>query len=356
MSRSFSNKGQRPETRLKYHQAIIACDSEEYIHLNISQIAAIFHLSGPALANQLRTHYPDVIPRREAERQRLGIADNIPRGARHISAETYAEAINLLRQSDITLQEAAERCNVSFSGLRQHIIFYHKDLASLREEKRIQGMARPMTGEIAGNGQIRRMSTEIERKYAEGVRLYRTTALPVTEIALRTGVNVSAFRHHLNIWHKRLMFERRGAQLPDDASDRESFGDTKRYRKSTAAKYTEAIAVLKCSDLSVETVARKFGFIPEAFRAYLKEHEPALSESLGMMTLPNGRLVLRRTYEKYREALEAYALTPEPLKSIAARLGTDYKSIGGFIRRSMPELLEQHRYIIRRGSSGDKDL
>lgn len=38
-------------------------------------------------------------------------------------------------------------------------------------------------------------------------------------------------------------------------------------------------------------------------------------------------------------------LTPEPLKSIAQRLGLTYNSLGGFIRRNYPEAIEKHKLL-----------
>lgn len=358
------NKGQRPETRRKYREAIEACDSMEYIDLNISQIAALFHLNATALGNQLRAHYPDIVPRRERERHKRGIADNLPRGVRPESEENYEPAVRLLRDSDYTIEQAADMCNVSYPGLRQHIIFYHKDVEQLRDIKRRKGKRTPRTGTVSGTGAIRQVKDDVCRKYAEGVRMYRDTSLPITEIAKRVGVNVNSFRHHLRTWHKALMFERRGEKIPPGASDRADFGDTKRYDKSVAEKYADAINLLKTqgnatdlsdsesvkvSENSVESVAKRFGFTPEVFRAYLKEHEPELFASLGMVTLPNGRQVLRRSYEKYRPAIEAYskggtaAVGQESLRAIAARLGLPYKSLSSFIRRNFPNMLTSRR-------------
>lgn len=75
-------RGQLPATRAKYRKAIEACDSMDYIDLNVSQIAREFGLDGTNLGRQLRTHYPGVIERREKVRERLGISDNLPRGIR----------------------------------------------------------------------------------------------------------------------------------------------------------------------------------------------------------------------------------------------------------------------------------
>ena len=43
-----------------------------------------------------------------------------------------------------------------------------------------------------------------------------------------------------------------------------------------------------------------------------------------MTRTPDGRPVLRRSEEKYAEAVRLYATTPEPLKHLARRLGLNY--------------------------------
>ena len=60
-----------------------------------------------------------------------------------------------------------------------------------------------------------------------------------------------------------------------------------------------------------------------------------------MMRAPNGRLVSRRSMERYGEAIRLYETTAESLKSIAGRLGLNYVSLGGFVRRNFPELVER---------------
>lgn len=134
-------RGQHPETHAKYREAIAACDSMDYIGDNISQIAREFGLNGTNLARQLRTHYPEVLEFRERARQRLGLNDGLPRGTRPWCKEQYAKAVELLRADRyITVQDAAKRCNVSYSGLEQHLIFYHKELVENRIKIRKQAV------------------------------------------------------------------------------------------------------------------------------------------------------------------------------------------------------------------------
>ena len=114
-------KGQTTAAHYKYKDAIAACDSVEYIEYNISQIARIFDVNCSALASQLRRHYPEIVPRREKERQRMGISVNLQYGARKWSTKAYCTAIEMLQSSDMTIEEVADACNVSHTGLREHV-------------------------------------------------------------------------------------------------------------------------------------------------------------------------------------------------------------------------------------------
>lgn len=186
--------GQRPETHAKYKEAIAACDSMDYIDYNVSQIAREFGLSGTNLGRQLRTHYPEVLEFRERARQRLGLDDGLPRGTRLWCKEQYAEAVEML-QADryITVQDAAERCNVSYSGLEQHLIFYHKELVENRIKIRKQALKQQCKGKITGCGTLHAPTPEIVGKYAEALHLYRTTPMSARKIAKQTGVSIRGF-------------------------------------------------------------------------------------------------------------------------------------------------------------------
>lgn len=187
-------QGQRPETHAKYKEAIAACDSMDYIDYNVSQIARESGLSGTNLGRQLRTHYPEVLEFRERARQRLGLDDGLPRGTRLWCKEQYAEAVEML-QADryITVQDAAERCNVSYSGLEQHLIFYHKELVENRIKIRKQALKQQCKGKITGCGTLHAPTPEIVGKYAEALHLYRTTPMSARKIAKQTGVSIRGF-------------------------------------------------------------------------------------------------------------------------------------------------------------------
>lgn len=171
-------------------------------------------------------------------------------------------------------------------------------------------------------------------KYEKAIDLYRTTSRDVKDIVRIVGVTLGGFRYHLRTWYPELMVLRRGF---DEGMALEQ---TKRYKKSSAEKYANAIERLQNTDLPTAKVAAEFGLNPETFRMYLREHHPELVTARGMIRTSDGKVVSNRSAEKYAEALRIYATTSESLKSIAKRLGLTYNSVGGFIRRNYPEAIE----------------
>ncbi len=335
-------RGQRPETHAKYKEAIAACDSIDYIEYNVSQIAREFGLSGTNLCRQLRTHYPEVLEFRERERQQLGLDDGLPRGTRPWCKEQYAEAVELLRADCyVTAQEAADRCNVSYNGLEQHLVFYHKELVGNRIKIREQATRRQRRGMITGRGTLHSPKPETVAIYAEALHLYRTTTMSARKIAKQTGVSIKGFYDYLQTWHKDLVCNRKG--IPYEEGKPVDWSSVRKYNPDTAVKYAAAIALLKEGGLTAAKVAAEFGLHPECFRQYLKEHEPELHASLGMRKTENGKMVSSKSMERYREAIHLYTTTSESLKSIARRLGLNDSSLGQFIRRQFPELYEERR-------------
>ena len=345
-------RGQRPETHAKYKEAIAACDSMDYIEYNVSQIAREFGLSGTNLGRQLRTHYPEVLEFRERARQRLGLDDGLPRGTRTWCKEQYAEAVEML-QADryITMQETADCCYVSYAGLKQHLIFYHKELVENRIKIRKQALKQQRKGKITGRGTLHAPAPEIIEKYAEALHLYRTTPMSARKIAKQTGVSIKGFYEYLQTWHKDLVCERKG--IPYEEGKPVDWSSARRYNPATAAKYADAIARLKEGGLTTAKVAAEFGLHPECFRQYLKEHEPELHASLGMRKTENGKMVSLKSMERYREAMHIYATTTESIKSLARRFGFNDCSFGQFIKRHFPELHEQHQKLVQQTKEAD---
>jgi len=345
--------GQTAVARAKYGEAIRACDDAEYIAYNVSQIARAFRLNPSSLSHQLRVHYPEILERREKERQRLGVNDNLPRGVKPWCREQYAAAVTHLCSTDDTIRHTAALFGLSYSGLREHLLYYHKEIVSERARKRKCARRLKKRGALTGSGSCHLPSPDQVEKYGEAVRLYRTTAMTQKEIAAATGVPLNGLRNHLRMWHRELILEHRGVKC--DNGEEVRIAETKPYLKSTAAKYAGAIRRLKETGHTAAGVAKEFGLNPETFRKYLYEHEPELAAGLGRMRLPNGKVVSARSAGIYAEAVRLYETTAGSLKSIADRLGVPYKSVGGFIRRNRPEVIEAHRRLVERAENGKRE-
>lgn len=331
--------------RTKYREAIEACGLMEYIGFNVSQIARMYNLSGTALANFMRVHYPDLLVWREKVRLRLGINDNILRGARPECTEQYAEAVELYRSTDMSLPEVAEIFHLSERGLSQHLRFYHKDILKQKDEQRRRACTevKKKRGDLLGNGRKYEPSPETEHKYAEALNLYIKTSLTIKEIVRQTEVSSEGFRFYLHKWYKKLVLER--SCITGKTDDHLDLRKARYCVKTVFVKYREAIESLRQNPRPVAQIATEFGFHPDVFRNYLRKHEPELAEQQGMMRTKNGKLVSRRSEEKYTEAIQLYETTSESLKSIAKRLGLNYNSLGGYVRRNYPEVIERHNHF-----------
>lgn len=339
-------RGQLPASRIKYKDAIEACGSMEYIELNVSQIARQFGLEGSNLGRQLRTHYPGIIEWREKVRTWLGFDDGLPRGSRSFCKEQYAEALKLLRSNSyLTVQEVADTCGLSYTGLEQHLLFYHKELVKRRIKIREKAVRNQRKGEITGRGTVHSPSPKMVQKYAEAVHLFSTTPMSAAQIAKQTDVSKKGFYEHLQRWHLDLICKRKG--IPYVEGQPVDWSQVRKYNPATKAKYTEAIRRLKESGIPTAQVAAEFGLHPETFRSYLKEHEPELHARLGMVQLDNGKTVSQRSMEKYNEALCLYTTTAESAKSLAQRFGFNDCSFSQFIKRHFPEAIEKHKKLVQ---------
>lgn len=337
-----------PVAQAKYKRAVEACGSLEYIDLNVSQVARKFNVNGTALANYMRIHYENIPVWRENVRRKLGISDNLHRGARMDCMKQYIEAVEMYRSTDKTIPEVAEICQVSVGGLSQHLRFYYKEVIRKRSGERKAATNPRVPGKMSGNGRLHRPSESTVEKYREALELYRSSDLIVAEIVRRTGVPLEGFRNYLRVWHRDLMLERRGGKEGREKDGYVNLTKTKCYLKSTAAKYAVAISSIKANPRSVARVAAEYKLNAESFRSYLWEHEPELVAQHGMVKREDGKYVSRQATEKYAEAVKLYETTTENLKSIALRLGIVYNSLSGYVRRNCLEAKKKHEELLRK--------
>lgn len=160
--------GQTIFGRERYREAIEACDDINFIHLTVSEIAQEFDVPATGLLAQLREHYPDISERREKERFARGIGQNTPRGVRKSTEEQYKPALEMLQNSDLTIEKVAEECGVSLPGFKSYLLAYHKDLVEKRRKKS-------------------------EGKYDAAIEEFKNSSLNFKEIAERHGLVYNSF-------------------------------------------------------------------------------------------------------------------------------------------------------------------
>lgn len=280
----YGPDGQSYTAHRKYKDAVLACDSLQYIEFNISQVARKFGHNGTALANFMRVHYPDILIKREQIRTKLGINDNAHHGVRQVCKEQYAEALELYRTTDMSVKAVAGKCNVSEGGLLQHLRFYHRDILKEKREARRQAQQthKKKKGALLGNGRKYEPLPTTVKKYAKALEMYKDTALTMKEIVRRTGVSAEGFRFYLHKWHRGLVLERSGIIAEEDAEL--NIRCSRNRMKTVAAKYAEAIESLKKHPRPVAQAAIEFGHHPDVFRNYIHRHEPELAAHLGLKT------------------------------------------------------------------------
>lgn len=239
--------GQSHITYLKYKDAVEACGDPAYIELNVSQIARIFGLTGPALAAQLRVHYPDVMPARERLRHRLGLADNARRGPRPLSDEQYADALELYAVSDLTIGEVADRCGVSAGSLSQYMRSYHHDVIAGRARSRREAVASRVNVSAAPPRSPRPATAD---KYRDAIETLRTSGCTVAEAAARHGHNADVFRIYVRAHHPELL------------------------ARPASEKYAEALRRYTTSASSLRSIAADCGLSYKSLAGYVRRNCP----------------------------------------------------------------------------------
>ncbi len=321
--------GQHPETEAKYRDAIFACESVMYLGLTTSEIARMHGLKAEAFRGQLKRHFPELLERREFLRTQLGYAVPGNVGLKEKTVLKYRKAVEMLRNGSLTVREAASCCGVSYTGLQQHLIFYHKDIAESRLLHRTEALNKTIVwGEASPGGGVRAPRPEAVAYYAPAVELYRTTDLSVPEIARRCGMPAHNLAVYLRKWYGADVQARRERREAEKAARPPKVIRQTKAQKA-AVLYAPAIGLFE-EGYSLPEVARKLNVKVYNLMAWLKNNYPDKMEDwqIGMMKLPDGSYVLRRRYNKYKPVAAYIAEHPqEGTEQVAARFGVPVSSL-----------------------------
>lgn len=344
--------GQHPETEAVYRDAILACQSIDNLELTVTDIARKYDLKPECLRNQLKRHFPEVLARREQMRDLLGYSRPGNRGLKKSTVEKYHEAIQLLRQTSFTIREVAARCQVSYPGLQQHLLFYHKDIAESRLLYRTDALLKTVDrddweGSASANGGVRAPKAETLALYAPALELYRTTNLTIPQITARCGVCWQNFACYIRKWHRDDMEKRRIKRL-----QRQSESRLKREKKPNMSvqavafrRYTPVLEMLR-QGASFHEAAIVAGCTTDNLRSWVKANHPGLAKKVmaaNMVLLPEGTRCKRESWDLFKDAVKEYCETDIPLKRIAGNHGMRPTSLRAFLVKHFPSAVARRR-------------
>ena len=337
--------GQSPETEQKYREAVQACMSIMNLSLNVADIARMYSLDPQCLRGQLKRHYPDVIPKRNELRAMLGYAVFDQSRLHQSSMEKYVPAVKMLKETDLTVKEVAERCGVTYLGLQQHLIYYHKDVAELRLGKRMQALSGPVSvGEKDCNNRPVGPSATMQARYAPAIKMARETDLPLTEIALRCGVEPRGLQGYVQKWHRDLMEERQRKREEALLQRKEAVRPKVSRAEIVRVQYTPTVDMIR-GGMSLSEAASAVGTSPDNLRSWLKSHYPEVLDISrnGMTKTPEGVTMKRATYERYVVIAQYMAEHPgEGSVDVAKRFGVSVSSMNKVLARCFSDVWGKH--------------
>lgn len=202
----------------------------------VAQVAARYGFHPDTFRTYLKSHEPELAARSGMTRLENGDRVSLK------NKEMFAEAVHLYGTTTESLKNIAARLGLAYGPLEKYV-WQHCQETRQRHRELCEANACP-DPRVAG-------------KYRDALELYQDTTLSFREIARRTHVSTSGFRHYLRQWHPGL---NPGQRAADPA----------------AAKYAPAISSLKASPRPVSQVASEYGLALKAFREYLYKHEPEL--------------------------------------------------------------------------------
>lgn len=339
--------GQRPETRERYAKAVQACKDIDYLDMTIAGIARMFGHTDQCLRNHLQRHYPELLEKRNLIRVQLGLSKRPPRGVSSSTAAKYAPAVEMLRTTDLTISEVAERFGLEKDSLQHHVLYHHRDVARQRIEKRLQALDRRATGGMSGTGRPNAPRKATEELYTEAVEMYRTTDLTVPEIALKCGVMAHNFQTYLQRWCRSDIEVRRKLRqekVERQEQERAEMGDRSRSARARQ-RYMPAVKLIE-EGATYEEAAEKLGLSAENLYRWVREYLPEIhrqEHQNQIVQLPEGTTCTKKSWALFGEAATVFCETDESMNSIARRFGLSPTSFSHFLARKFPQAVARRK-------------
>jgi len=182
-------------------------------------------------------HYPEIVERRELVRIRLGLNDNLLRGARRQCKEQYAEAVEHLRNflriwhPELIIERRGVKCNRGDDIKISDTKHYLKSTAA---------------------------------KYADAIKRLKESGLPSATVAKELGLHPETFRVYLHEHEPELAAGLGMTTLPNG----------KRISARNVEKYSEAIRLYETTSEPLSTIAHRLGLVYNSLFSFVHRNYP----------------------------------------------------------------------------------
>lgn len=250
------------DTYEKYKEAVSACDNAEYIEYTITEIGRIFKLPDNGLNKFLHRHHPEIIERRNKARAAMGIPLHHVAGVRNVTTRQYAPAIELLKDPFMTIPEAAEKTNVSYTALKEYLLAYHKDLVKDRAEAREKAIIIREEERKMNKGAAKKINEATKEKYAPAIAALKAEDSSVEKIAGDFNLEPVSFRTYLKR-HEPELFSRYGRMKLEGG---------KTVSARSFSKYKDALEELERGKLTLKEIAAKYNLKYNSFTSFVRRN------------------------------------------------------------------------------------
>lgn len=258
-------RGLFPKYRDQYAAAVRMYETSDR---SIAEIAAACGVSEGGFSQHLRFYHRELLQRklesRKAARGRSGKSYGQLSGNGHLykplpkTVEKYAAALELYRNTALTVDEIARRTGVSAAGFCFHLRKWHKELVLERSG---------ITGEVDETTDLRsvrrRMKT-VAVKYEEAIESLRQKPRPVARVAAEFGLQPEVFRDYLHK-HEPELARQQGMMRIENG---------RCVSRRSETKYAEAIALYSTTTESLKSIAVRLGLTYNSLSGYIRRNHP----------------------------------------------------------------------------------
>lgn len=191
-------RGVRPVCREQYAAAVELYRTTD---MSVKAVAAQCSVSEGGFLQHLRFYHRELLREKREIRRQAQLAGKKKRGELlgngrkyeplPATVEKYAEALNLYRDTTLTMKEIVRRTGVPAEGFRFYLHKWHRALVLERS-----GIVADADAELNITRSRQRMKT-VAAKYAEAIESLRQHPRPVAQVAREYGYHPEVFRGYL---------------------------------------------------------------------------------------------------------------------------------------------------------------